>query len=79
MLEARFAKIPLDKVNQYNLDRKFIRAVAYNTKKGEYTRLEVNLSFAGGVTESILRNFISVFEEDVEAFAAYVRKTSEGS
>jgi hypothetical protein len=78
MLTAKFPKVPLDKVNQYNLDRKFIRAVAYSTKKSEYTSLEVNLSFAGGVTDSIVRNFISVFEEDVEAFAAYLRKAAEG-
>jgi hypothetical protein len=77
MLEAKLAKLPLDKVNQYNLDRKFVRAVAYSNKKGEYTTLEVNLSLAGGLTESILRNFISVFEEDVEAFAVYIRKATD--
>jgi hypothetical protein len=78
MLEAKFAKLPLEKVNQYNLDRKFIRAVFYDTKNGAYTSLEINLSFAGGVTESILRNFIGVFEEDVDAFALYARKATEG-
>jgi hypothetical protein len=77
MLEAKFAKLPLEKVNQYNLDRKFVRAVAYSTKKGDYTNLEMNLNMAPGVTESIVRNFISVFEEDIEAFAAYIRKASE--
>ena len=54
-----------------------VRAVAYSTKKGEYTNLEMNLNIVPGVTESIVRNFISVFEEDVEAFAAYVRKGSQ--
>jgi hypothetical protein len=77
MLEAKLAKLPLDKVNQYNLDRKFVRAVSYSNKKGEYTSLEINLSFAGGLTESILRNFISVFEEDVDAFAEYLRKAAD--
>jgi len=74
MLEAKFAKIPLEKVNQYNLDRKFIRTVSYNNKKGEFTTLEANLNFLGGVTDSIVRNFIAVFEEDVNEFAQYVQK-----
>jgi len=33
MLEAKFPKISLEKVNQYNLDRKFIRTVSYQNKK----------------------------------------------
>jgi Putative bacterial sensory transduction regulator len=77
MLEAKFPKLSLEKVNQYNLDRKFIRAVAYNNKKGEYTGLEANMSFLGGVTESIVRNFIAVFEEDVRECALYVKKASD--
>jgi Putative bacterial sensory transduction regulator len=77
MLEAKFPKISLENVNQYNLDRKFIRAVSYNNKKGQYTGLEANMSFTGGVTESILRNFISIFEEDVREFALYVQKAAK--
>jgi hypothetical protein len=77
MLEAKFPKLSLEKVNQYNLDRKFIRAVAYNNNKGEYIGLEANMSFLGGVTESIVRNFIAVFEEDVRECALYVKKASE--
>jgi hypothetical protein len=72
MLEAKFASIPLEKVNQYNLDRKFIRTVSYNNKSGQFTTLEANMNFQGGVSDSILRNFISVFEEDVNEFAQYV-------
>jgi hypothetical protein len=77
MLEAKFAKIALAKVNRYNLDRKFIRAVSYSNTKGDYTSLEANLNFMGGVTESIVRNFIAVFDEDVDGFAVYVRQASE--
>ena len=76
MLEAKFAKLPMDKVNQYNLERKFVRAVAYKNKLGEYTGLEANLSFQGGITESILRNFIAVFDEDVREFGAYSNKAT---
>ena len=45
MLEAKFPKISLEKVNQYNVNRKFIRTVSYNNKKGEFTTLEANLNF----------------------------------
>jgi hypothetical protein len=77
MLEAKFPKLPLDKVNQYNLDRKFIRTVAYKNKLGEYTGLEANLNFQGGVTDSIVRNFIEVFEQDAREFGVYAKKASE--
>jgi Putative bacterial sensory transduction regulator len=74
MLEAKFPKMTLEKVNQYNVNRKFIRTVSYNNKNGEFTTLEANLNFQGGVTDSIVRNFISVFEEDVNEFSQYVAK-----
>ena len=77
MLEAKFPKVSIDKVNRYNLERKFIRAVAYNNKLGAYAGLEANLSFQGGITDSIVRNFIAVFEEDVREFGAYVAKASQ--
>jgi hypothetical protein len=74
MLQAHFKKIPLDKVNKYNLDRKFIRAVAYKNPRGEHTSLESNLDCVGGVSESILRHFITVFEGEVRDFTKYVEK-----
>ena len=77
MLEAKFPKLPLANVNQYNLDRKFIRTVAYKNKLGEYTGLEANLNFQGGVTDSIVRNFIAVFEEDAREFGVYAKKASD--
>ncbi len=48
MLEAKFAKLPMDKVNQYNLERKFVRAVAYKNKLGEYYRPGSQFEFPGG-------------------------------
>lgn len=77
MLEAHYPKLDLAKVNKYNLDRKFIRAVSYSNKKGDYSALEANLSFVGGVSDSIVRNFITAFEEDAREFGAYVAKAKE--
>ncbi len=71
MLEAKFPKMTIAKVNQYNLERKFILAVSYTTKNGDYTTLEVNLNFLGGVTDSIIRNFVAVFDEDISEFTKY--------
>ncbi|MCI0684836.1 MAG: YbjN domain-containing protein [Gemmataceae bacterium] len=73
MIDAQFKKLKLDDVNQYNLNRKFIRCVAYNVGGREYTSLESNLDCVGGVTDSIVRNFIRAFDIEVAEFAKYVQ------
>lgn len=73
MLDAHFKKLPLDDINQWNLNTKFIRAVSYNIRKTEYSSLESNLDCEAGITDGILRNFIVGFQEDVKQFAKYVQ------
>ncbi len=73
MIDANFKKIPLDKINKYNLDRKFIRAVSYRSKDGDYSALESNLDCSGGVSESIIRYFITTFDGEISAYAKYVQ------
>lgn len=68
MIDATFKQMPLDKINKYNLDRKFVRCVSYSNNNNTWTALESNLDCAGGVTESIVRHFITVFDEEVAAF-----------
>jgi hypothetical protein len=74
MIDATFRKAPLEEVNKYNLDRKFIRAVLYSQGGNEWTALESYLEGAGGVTDSIVRHFINVFDEEVKAYAKYLSK-----
>jgi hypothetical protein len=73
MVDAHFKKIPLEDVNRWNLEKKFIRAVSYSVKGMEYTALEMNLDCEAGTTDGIIRNFIVGFHEDVKQFAKYVQ------
>lgn len=73
MIDAHFKKLALADVNQYNLNRKFIRCVAYNMNGTEYTALEANLDCAGGVSDSIVRHFVHAFDEEVKEFSKYVQ------
>lgn len=73
MIDAHFKKIPLEDLNQWNLEKKFIRAVGYSVKGQEYSALECNLDCEVGTTDGILRNFIVGFQEDVKQFAKFVQ------
>lgn len=73
MIDAVFRKIGLEAINQYNIDRKFVRAVYYATGN-ERTALESNLDCGAGVSEEMIRYFITVFVPEVKHFAKYVAK-----
>lgn len=73
MIDAHFKKVSLEDLNQWNLEKKFIRAVYYNARGQEYSALESNLDCEVGTTDGILRNFIVGFQEDVKQFAKYVQ------
>ena len=51
MLDAVFRKLPFDRINEWNRNAKFSRAVLQTSPKGDYTTLESNLDLIGGVTE----------------------------
>jgi hypothetical protein len=74
MIDAHFKKISLDDANRYNLNRKFVRVVNYRGKDVEYTALECNLDCEAGVTEGILRNWITSFGSDARHFSEYAKK-----
>ncbi|MCS7046004.1 MAG: YbjN domain-containing protein, partial [Gemmataceae bacterium] len=69
MLDAHFPKLPLERINSYNLQRKFIRCVACNDNGKEYTSLAAYLDCAAGVPESVIRHFLREFEEEMLVFA----------
>lgn len=74
MLDAVFKKVPLEKANQYNFDRKFIRVVVYGQGEQEFTQLEANFDCSAGVSEGMVRHFITTFDDEVKAFAEFVAK-----
>jgi hypothetical protein len=68
-------KVDLERINQWNLKRFFVRAVLYPPIMNmPDVALEANLDCAAGVSESILRSFITSFEEEVRRFDEYVQK-----
>ena len=73
MLDTAFKKIPLEDVNGYNLQKKFIRVVAYDARGEQHTSLEANLDCEVGTTEGILRYFVLGFTEDAKTFGKYVQ------
>ena len=74
MIDCLFQQAPLAKVNKWNLDRSYVRAVLYPGDGKPYTALESNLDCAGGTSESIIRFFITSFEGEVTAFDEYLKK-----
>ena len=73
MLDTMFKKIPLEDVNGYNLQKKFIRVVSYDGRGEGHTSLEANLDCEVGTTDGILRYFILGFTEDAKTFGKYVQ------
>ena len=66
---------PLAKLNQWNLKRHYVRAVLYDNNGKPHVALESNLDCLGGVSESIIRHFITMFwDNDVRDFAAHLKK-----
>jgi hypothetical protein len=72
MIDGSFRKTTLAALNKYNFDTKFIRAVGYNKNGKEYTALESNLDCAAGVSEEMIRYFITVFPAEAKKFADYL-------
>jgi len=78
MLEAQFKEIPLEKANAFNLQRKFIRVAVQSAPNADaYTALKANLDLVGGVTDTIVQNFVLAFEEEVRGFAEFLKKLKE--
>jgi hypothetical protein len=73
-LDAVFKKMPLETLNKYNFNRKFIRAVLHNQENVEYTSLSANLDCSAGMTENMVRHFMVTFEEEVQTFIEFISK-----
>lgn len=73
-LTAFFPKSTLEKINQWNINAKFSRAVLDRVDDREYAIVEYQLDANGGVTENMIRQFIQRFDSEVSAFDQFLRK-----
>ncbi len=71
LASVHFPKIPLEKVNEYNFSRKYVRLVVYKANEQEYTALESTLDCEAGTSEGIIRNFIAGFESETKNFIRF--------
>jgi hypothetical protein len=73
-LEAIFPVAPLDTLNRWNQRTKFTRAVQVKEEEGDSTSLEVQLDCTGGVTDGMILRFLRRFDNDVQAFAKFIKQ-----
>jgi hypothetical protein len=68
-----FPKTSLVKINAWNIDAKFSRAVHVNIANKDYAAVEAQLDVAGGCTENMAKHFIRNFDEEVANFDRFVQ------
>jgi Putative bacterial sensory transduction regulator len=74
-ISAFFPKTALEKINQWNINAKFTRAVLDRVNDREYAIVEYQLDVRGGVTDNMLKQFIKRFDNDVAAFDQFLRNS----
>jgi hypothetical protein len=73
-IDAHFSdKLTLDEVNKWNVRAKFSRAVVLKGDK-ETVSLEAQLDCLGGVSDSIIKQFIGRFDGELVQFSKFISK-----
>jgi primary-amine oxidase len=74
MLQHRLAKLPLEKVNAWNIAAHFSRAYTRPDRPGQpgLSVIEWNLDCRGGVTSNSIKQFIHRFGEELTLFEKFV-------
>jgi hypothetical protein len=67
------AKESLEKINQWNVEAKFSRAVLDRVADRDYAVVETQLDGAGGVTENMIKQFIRRFDDEVSRFDRFIK------
>jgi hypothetical protein len=77
-IDALFTdKSSLEEVNVWNRRTKFSRAVLLKNADKETISLEAQIDCLGGVTDTIIRQFINRFDNEINAFVKYLVKGQE--
>src|SRR2546430_214979 len=72
-LSAFFPKSSLEKVNAWNVQAKFSRAVLDRIQDREYAIVESQIDAGGGVTDDMIRQFIRRFDDEVSRFDQFIK------
>jgi len=72
-LSAFFPKKSVEKMNEWNVNAKFSRAVLDTIGGREYSIIESQLDGGGGVTEEMIRQFIRRFDDEVARFDKFIQ------
>jgi hypothetical protein len=72
-ISAFFPNAALEKINQWNINAKFSRAVLDRVKDREYAIIEYQMDAFGGTTDNMLKQFIRRFDNEVSAFDQFLR------
>jgi hypothetical protein len=72
-ISAYFPKATLEKINAWNVNVKFSRAVIVQIDNKSYSVVEAQLDVSGGSTENMVKQFIRRFDEEVTNFDRYLQ------
>jgi hypothetical protein len=72
-IAAYFPKVPLEKINDWNVKAKFTRAVLVHIANKDYTAVEAQLDINGGCTGGMAKQFIRRFDDEVANFDRFIQ------
>jgi Putative bacterial sensory transduction regulator len=70
---AFFPRAPLETINKWNINAKFSRAVLDRVNDKELAIVEYQIDVNGGATESMVKQFIARFDNEVARFDQFLR------
>ncbi len=67
-------KMPPEDVNRWNAEAKFTRLVLIEQKDKTSISLEAQLDCAGGVTDTVIRQYVNRYDEEAKKFTKFLAK-----
>jgi molybdenum cofactor biosynthesis enzyme MoaA len=67
-------KLKLEDINRWNAQAKFSRAVLIDQKDKASISLEAQIDCLGGVTDAVIKQFVTRFDEETKKFVQFVPK-----
>ena len=73
-IDSSYAPLPLTELNRWNAQTRHSRAVLVKTADKTAVSLEAQIDCLGGVTDAMVRQFITRFDGELEQFAKFTKK-----